>query len=75
MLGKVSALYRADAEQHEPRRIDEAIADNSEMVMNDCRHEPRKVVPCLERARSVAELEHDCLIPLDPDGSEGQALP
>jgi hypothetical protein len=70
---KVERLYRAEAEEREPTRVPEAIADNTQMVMNDCARDP-KVGDCVETASSVAEIERTCLIPLDPEGSEGEAL-
>ncbi len=44
------------------------VADNTEMVMVDCRRDPARVAPCAEKAPSVAALERDCLLPLDDDG-------
>jgi hypothetical protein len=38
------------------------------MVLTDCRDDVRRVAPCIERARRVADLERECLIPLDDDG-------
>ena len=70
----VRALYRADAQQKEPKRVDEAVADNTAMAMNDCRKDPAKIAPCLQAAKSTDEIEHHCMIPLDPEGSEGDAL-
>ena len=67
---KVAALYRDDAQQHEPKRVDEAVADNTQMVMIDCTKRPAKAVPCLQAASSVAQIEKDCLIALHPDGTE-----
>lgn len=71
---RVEQLYRAEAEAKEPDRVDEAVADNTTMVMNDCVKDPGTLVPCLARARTVVELERDCLIPLDDEGTEGAAL-
>jgi hypothetical protein len=70
MRDKVAALYRDDAQQHEPKRVDEAVADNTQMVMIDCAKRPAKAVPCLQAASSVAQIETQCLIPLHPDGTE-----
>src|SRR5512135_1610910 len=70
--GKVEALYRAEAQAKEPKRVDEAVADNTAMVMTDCAKQPDKTVACLARVTTVAELEKDCLIPLDPEGTEGE---
>ena len=69
---RVEDLYRAEAQQKEPKRVDEAVADNTQMVMNDCAKDPDKTVPCLAKVGSVAELEKDCLIPLDDEGTEAK---
>jgi hypothetical protein len=68
----VEQLYRAEAQQKEPKRVDEATADNTRMVMTDCAKDPARVAPCLQKAASVAELEKQCLIPLDEEGTEGE---
>jgi hypothetical protein len=69
---RVQQLYRAEAEAKEPKRVDEAVADNTQMVMNDCAKDPGKTVPCLAKAATVSELEKDCLIPLDDEGTEAK---
>ena len=69
---RVEPLYRADAEAKEPKRVTEAVADNTQMVMNDCAKDPAKTVPCLANAATVSELEKDCLIPLDDEGTEAK---
>ena len=71
---RVEQLYRGEAQIKEPKRVDEAVADNTAMVMKDCARDPAKLVPCLARAGSVAELEKQCLFPLDDEGTEGEAL-
>lgn len=71
---RVEQLYRAEAQSKEPKRVDEAVADNTTMAMNDCAKDPAKIVPCLASVPSVAELEKQCLIPLDDEGTEGEAL-
>ena len=71
---KVEALYRAEATVKEPARVDEAVADNTTMVMNDCARDPARFVPCISSASSVAALEQQCLIPLDDEGSEGDGV-
>ncbi len=70
--GKVEQLYRAEAQQKEPKRVDEATADNTHMVMTDCAKDPARIAPCLQKAATVAELEKSCLIPLDEEGTEGE---
>jgi hypothetical protein len=69
---KVEALYRAEAQTKEPKRVEEAVADNTAMVMTDCAKQPDKTLACLGRVTTVAELEKECLIPLDPEGTEGE---
>jgi hypothetical protein len=69
---RVEQLYRAEAQQKEPKRVEEAVADNTQMVMNDCVKDPARFVPCLAKAATVAEVEKSCLIPLDDEGTEGQ---
>lgn len=69
---RVEQLYRAEAQQKEPKRVDDAVTDNTQMVMTDCSKDPAKIVPCLAKAPTVAALEKDCLIPLDDEGTEGK---
>ena len=67
---RIEQLYRADAQQNEPKRVDEATADNTEMVMRHC---TPQLAGCLDRAPTVADVEH-CLPALDAEGSEGDRL-
>ena len=69
---RIEAMYRAEAQQREPKRVEDAVADNTTMVMNDCAKDP-KLVGCLAKVPTVAELEKTCLIPLDDEGTEGGA--
>lgn len=71
---KVERLYRAEAEARDPGRVEEAVADNTTMVMNDCAKAPARVAECVRRAASVAEIEQRCLVPLDDEGTEGEEL-
>lgn len=71
---KVEGLYRAEAEAKEPKRVDAAVGDNTQMVMNDCAKDPPKVSACLQSAGTVAELESKCLRQLDDEGTEGNDL-
>lgn len=71
---RVEQMYRGEAQLKEPKRVEEAVADNTAMVMNDCAKDPAKIVPCVASAGSIAELENHCLIQLDDEGTEGQAL-
>lgn len=68
---RVEALYRGEAQQKEPTRVEEAVSDNTTMVMTDCTKDPGKLVPCLAKVATVGELEKTCLIPLDDEGTEG----
>ena len=68
---RVEAMYRAEAQQKEPTRVEEATSDNTTMVMNDCTKDP-KLVACLAKVATIAELEKTCLIPLDEEGTEGE---
>lgn len=71
---RVEAMYRAEAQAREPKRVEEAVADNTTMVLNDCAKAPDKVIACVNGVASVADLESRCLAPLDEEGSEGDAL-
>jgi hypothetical protein len=68
---RVEAMYRADAQQNQPARVEEAVSDNTTMVMNDCAKDG-KLVACLAKVATIAELEKTCLIPLDDEGTEGE---
>lgn len=69
---RIQQLYRAEAQQKEPKRVEESVADNTTMVMNDCAKQPHVAVPCISRAASVSELEQRCLVALDDEGREGE---
>lgn len=71
---KVEQLYRAEAQVREPKRVEEAVTDNTAMVMRDCDKAPDKVSACIARAATVADIETTCIAPLDDEGSEGKAL-
>ena len=68
---KLEALYRAEAQQKEPKRVEEAVADNTAMVLKDCKQAPEKAVPCLAAATSIEDVEKKCMIQLDDEGTEG----
>jgi hypothetical protein len=74
LRARVEALYRAEAQANEPKRVEEAVADNTTMVLNDCAKAPDKVVACVNAATTIAELESKCLRPLDDEGTEGTEL-
>jgi hypothetical protein len=69
---KIEALYRAEAQVKEPKRVDEAIADNTAMVLADCKKAPDRVVPCLATAQTLADVETKCVKQLDDEGTEGE---
>ena len=73
---KVGDLYRAEsiANKDKPERVDEAVADNTQMVMNECAKSPDKVVACINKVSSAKDLEKQCLTALDDEGTEGEAL-
>ena len=73
---KIEQLYRdeATAKQESAERVAEAVADNTTMVMAECAQFPDRVAPCAMRVTTAAELEKQCLAPLDDEGSEGEAL-
>jgi len=60
-------LYRAAASSAD----DPTVADNAAMVAADCAADPARVARCAAAATTVAQLESDCLVPLDDEGSEG----
>jgi hypothetical protein len=71
----VTSLYEAEAKAtdqttHDPTYVD----DNVAMVMKDCAKDPAKVGACAQAAKTVPALEHDCLAPLDEEGTEGRGL-
>ena len=72
--GKVEQLYRAEAQAREPKRVDEAVADNTAMVMRDCAKTPAQTASCIAGVSTVADLEARCLVALDDEGSEGDPL-
>jgi hypothetical protein len=67
----VEDLYRRDATEREPKRVDEAVADNTAMVIAQCERAPARVSKCAAGAASADDLEARCLPPLDDEGSEG----
>ena len=71
---KLEQLYRAEAQQKEPKRVEEAVADNTQMVLGDCAKQPDRVIACVSKAGTVAEIEQSCVIPIDEEGTEGQAF-
>jgi NAD(P)H-dependent flavin oxidoreductase YrpB (nitropropane dioxygenase family) len=71
---RVEQLYRDEAKASEPSRVDEAVADNTAMVMNDCAQAPDKVAACIAAVTTVKDLEARCLAPIDDEGTEGDKL-
>ena len=71
LRGKLEQLYRAEATEREPKRVDEYVADNTAMVLADCAKQGDVAIRCVDAAASIAEIESKCLVPLDEEGSEG----
>lgn len=67
---RIAQLYRAEAQARDPKRVDEAVADNTAMVMRHCAQTPDQVAACVATAANTEELEARCLPPLDDEGSE-----
>jgi hypothetical protein len=74
LRAQVAELYRAHLRDGDPARLEEAVADNTTMVMNDCVRSPVPTSACIATAKTVQELEARCLIPLDDEGTEGDKL-
>ena len=70
----ITALYQAESTVGTAAKNATFVADNVAMVMADCAADPGKVASCAGAARSVADLERDCLVPIDDEGSEGDRL-
>lgn len=68
----VASLYKkaqpADVDAKKQKRRDMVRADNVQMILTDCKKNPARFVPCIKKATSVAQLEKQCVIPLDDAG-------
>ncbi len=62
---KVAGLYQKQLTDP----VDGEVDDNTHMILTDCRTDPARFLPCIEGAASVAQLERDCVIPLDDEGT------
>ncbi|MBA3391149.1 MAG: hypothetical protein H0T89_00820 [Deltaproteobacteria bacterium] len=71
---KVERMYRSESTDTDAARLEGSIADNTAMVMNDCAKAPDKVVACINGSTTIAELEKNCLVQLDDEGTDGEAL-
>lgn len=75
MRGHVQAIYR-EASQSEgvaANLSSEFVSANVHMVMADCVEAPERVRTCVRDARSARQIESECLLPLDDEGTvEGQ---
>ena len=49
--------------------MDGEVDDNTHMILTDCRTDPARFLSCIKVATSVAELERNCTIPLDDEGT------
>ncbi len=73
---KVEELYRKSAELEgiAQNLRTEYLSANLHMVLVDCKRAPQ-VLPCLQRSKNVAEIEANCLVPIDDEGTaEAQAF-
>jgi len=72
LASKVEGLYRGASEAPTTdagvQLANELVAANVHMVLKDCRTDPATFVPCLSKAKSTADIESECLIPLDDEG-------
>ena len=71
---KIESLYRAEAQAKEPKRVEEAVADNTAMAMAECTKAPDRVAPCIAQAASLKDIEAICMPQLDDEGTEGDTL-
>jgi hypothetical protein len=71
MHSKIEGLYQAEAEATEipANRRGEFVSANLHMVMSDCRLSPARSYSCLQRATTVREVEQECLVFLDDEGT------
>lgn len=71
---KIAGIYRAAAKPGD-QGAEQAVADNTAMILRDCQTAPSKFAACIQAAPDVATLERDCVIPLDDEGrAEGNAF-
>ena len=72
---KVEALYRAEATAAGAKagRVEEAVRDNTAMVLAECRQRP-EISGCVDKASSARQLETECLLPLSDEGTEGDSI-
>jgi hypothetical protein len=71
---RIEQLYRAEAQARALKRVDEAVSDNTTMVLNDCVQAPDRVAACVRAAQTSQELEAKCLVHLDDEGTEGDRI-
>ncbi len=70
----IEALYRAEAQAGPADRVEEAVRDNTAMVLAECA-ERSEVARCAASAADARALESRCLLPLSDDGTEAARLP
>ncbi len=67
---RVRMLYTKNLAPGESAELaSDLLQANVDMVLADCRASPERVLPCVKSAAQVAQLERDCLIPLDDEGT------
>ena len=59
----------AEAEKVAANLLSEFVSANLHMVMVDCKNAPAAVLACLHRVKSARDLEAQCLLPLDDEGT------
>lgn len=68
----VAELYKkaepADVDAKKQKRRDMERADNVNMMLTECKKNPDRFAPCIEKATSVKQLESQCVIRLDDEG-------
>ena len=72
--GHLRAMYREEATLAGSKRVDAETADNVAMALRDCKVDEPTFVACLGTVHDVRDLEANCLIPLDDEGSEADGL-
>lgn len=71
LRSKVLAVY----EQHAGEGAGNVQPDDDvDMILADCRLDPGRVVPCIQQANDAAQMERDCLLPLDDQGTAEGAV-
>jgi hypothetical protein len=65
----IQQLYEQATTADKPELAADLLEANVAMVMADCAEQPARAAPCIEQAKTAADIERDCLIPLDDEGT------